>query len=108
MPIYEFRCKKCNEQIEVLQKLYDKQPTRCRKCGGRLEKLASASSIQFKGEGWYVTDYGQKKTKPEKESSSEKKESSSEKKESSSETPATTEKAKPKETSAKKTGSDAA
>jgi len=98
MPIYEFRCKKCNEQIEVLQKLYDKQPTRCRKCGGRLEKLASASSIQFKGEGWYVTDYGQKKTKPE----------TSEKKESSSETPATTEKAKPKETSPKKTGSDTA
>lgn len=60
MPIYEFRCKKCNDQIEVFQKLSDKQPTRCRKCGGRLEKLFSKTSIQFKGEGWYVTDYARK------------------------------------------------
>lgn len=60
MPIYEFRCKKCQNQIEVLQKLSDKPPTRCQKCGGRLEKLISTSAIQFKGEGWYVTDYARK------------------------------------------------
>ena len=35
----------------------DKPPVKCRKCGGRLEKLVSASAIQFKGSGWYVTDY---------------------------------------------------
>lgn len=66
MPIYEFRCKKCNDQIEVLQKFSDKSPTRCKKCGGRLEKLISSPAIQFKGEGWYVTDYARKGSVAEK------------------------------------------
>lgn len=57
MPIYEFECRKCNSHTEVFQKMSDKLPTKCRKCGGRLEKLFSASAIQFKGSGWYVTDY---------------------------------------------------
>jgi putative FmdB family regulatory protein len=60
MPIYEFRCKKCNNQIEVFQKLSDKPPTKCKKCGGRMEKIASATAFHFKGEGWYVTDYARK------------------------------------------------
>ena len=66
MPIYEFRCKKCNNQIEVIQKFSDKPPTRCKECGGRLEKLISSSAIQFKGEGWYVTDYARKGSVGEK------------------------------------------
>ena len=57
MPIYEFECKKCKAHSEVFQKLNDKPPTKCRKCGGRLERLMSAPAIQFKGSGWYVTDY---------------------------------------------------
>ena len=57
MPIYEFECRKCKSRLEVLQKMSDKPPTKCKKCGGRLEKLVSASAIQFKGSGWYVTDY---------------------------------------------------
>lgn len=57
MPIYEFECKKCKDRLEVFQKMSDKPPVKCRKCGGRLEKLVSASAIQFKGSGWYVTDY---------------------------------------------------
>lgn len=57
MPIYEYECKKCKAHIEVFQKIADKPPVKCRKCGGRLEKLFSASAIQFKGSGWYVTDY---------------------------------------------------
>jgi putative FmdB family regulatory protein len=57
MPIYEFECQKCKAHIEVYQKMKDKPPVKCRKCGGRLEKLVSASAIQFKGSGWYVTDY---------------------------------------------------
>ena len=57
MPNYEFECKKCKARLEVFQKLNDKQPTKCRECGGRLEKMVSASAIQFKGSGWYVTDY---------------------------------------------------
>jgi len=66
MPIYEFRCKKCNNEIEVFQKLSDKPPTRCKKCGGRLEKMISATAFQFKGEGWYVTDYARKGSVAEK------------------------------------------
>src|SRR4030095_13596994 len=57
MPIYEFECRKCNAKLEVFQKMNDKPPVKCKKCGGRLEKLVSASAIQFKGSGWYVTDY---------------------------------------------------
>jgi putative FmdB family regulatory protein len=57
MPIYEFECQKCKAHTEVFQKMSDKSPTKCEKCGGRLEKQISASAIQFKGSGWYVTDY---------------------------------------------------
>jgi putative FmdB family regulatory protein len=57
MPIYEFECKKCKARLEVFQKMSDKPPVKCRQCGGRLERLQSAPAIQFKGSGWYVTDY---------------------------------------------------
>ena len=57
MPIYEFECRKCKAKLEVFQKMNDKPPVKCKVCGGRLEKLVSASAIQFKGSGWYVTDY---------------------------------------------------
>jgi putative FmdB family regulatory protein len=64
MPIYEYECRKCQAHIEVFQKFSDKPIAKCRKCGGRLEKLLSASAIRFKGSGWYVTDYsdGRKKS----------------------------------------------
>jgi len=97
MPIYEFRCKKCNAHIEVFQKLSDKPPTRCRKCGGRLEKQFSRTAVQFKGEGWYVTDYARKGSVAEKV----------DKELASPEPTATTEKTKPK-TTTPKTGSDKA
>src|ERR1700681_4756032 len=97
MPIYEFRCKKCNDQIEVFQKLSDKPPTRCRKCGGRMEKQFSRTSVQFKGKGWYVTDYGRKGGVAEKVE-----------KELSTPEPANSDKdkSKTKKTTAKKPGSD--
>jgi len=60
MPIYEFECRKCKAHLEVYQKMNDKPPTKCRNCGGRLERLQSAPAIQFKGSGWYVTDYAGK------------------------------------------------
>ena len=60
MPIYEYACKKCGGRVEILQKLSDKPLTKCGKCGGRLEKQWSTSGIQFKGSGWYVTDYARK------------------------------------------------
>jgi putative FmdB family regulatory protein len=70
MPIYEYECRKCKAHSEVFQKMNDKPPVKCGKCGGRLEKLMSASAIQFKGSGWYVTDYagGQKKAAEKAES----------------------------------------
>jgi putative FmdB family regulatory protein len=79
MPIYEYECRKCKAHIEVFQKVTDKPPAKCRKCGGRLEKLVSAPAIQFKGSGWYVTDYADKskksagKSEGESSSSEEKK-----------------------------------
>jgi putative FmdB family regulatory protein len=88
MPIYEYQCKKCKAHIELFQKVSDKPPTKCRKCGGRLEKLFSAPAIQFKGSGWYVTDYAGKATKGEKsesESSSDEKKIDSKAKDSSPE-----------------------
>ncbi|MEP6718410.1 MAG: zinc ribbon domain-containing protein [bacterium] len=71
MPIYEFECTKCKAHTEVFQKMNDKQPTKCRKCGGRLERLVSASAIQFKGSGFYLTDYGRSGQKDSEKKESE-------------------------------------
>ena len=61
MPIYEYSCKKCGAHMEVMQKISDKPLARHAKCGGKLEKEWSRTGFQFKGTGWYVTDYaGQK------------------------------------------------
>lgn len=57
MPLYEYQCKKCGRRIEKIQKFSDSPLTTCEECGGKLERLLSSSSIQFKGSGWYVTDY---------------------------------------------------
>ena len=56
MPIYEFKCKKCDKIKEVLVLGSDKEPKKC-ECGGELEKLVSHSSFHLKGTGWYQTDY---------------------------------------------------
>jgi putative FmdB family regulatory protein len=60
MPIYEYSCKKCGKTIEVIQKFSDPDLRKHEKCGGALTKLISASGFQFKGTGWYVTDYAKK------------------------------------------------
>ena len=60
MPLYEYACDRCGETIEVLQRFSDPPLETCTSCGGTLEKLISAPSIQFKGSGWYVTDYARK------------------------------------------------
>jgi len=57
MPIYEYKCTKCNEQFEVMQKMSDDPLTECTKCGGELKKLITGTSFVLKGGGWYVTDY---------------------------------------------------
>lgn len=57
MPIYEYKCKDCDNHFEIMQKVSDAPPEKCEKCGGALEKQWSLSGFQFKGGGWYKTDY---------------------------------------------------
>jgi len=64
MPIYEYQCTKCREVCEVLQKAKDKPPEKCPKCGGPVIKITSSPAIQFKGSGWYITDYAKKSSVP--------------------------------------------
>ena len=79
MPIDEYECRKCGAHVEAFQKVSDKPLTKCLKCGGKLEKKISAPAIQFKGSGWYVTDYAGKTTKNEKSESESTTDSKSEK-----------------------------
>ena len=57
MPIYEYQCESCEQRTEAIQGLDEPRLTLCPHCGGPLVKLMSAPSFQFKGTGWYVTDY---------------------------------------------------
>lgn len=60
MPIYEYQCQACEERLEAIQAMSDPPLTTCTECGGELKKLMSAPAFQFKGSGWYVTDYARK------------------------------------------------
>ena len=60
MPIYEYKCQSCGNHLEAMQKISDAPLTECPKCGGKLEKQWSRTGFQFKGTGWYVTDYAGK------------------------------------------------
>ncbi|MCX7973065.1 MAG: zinc ribbon domain-containing protein [Candidatus Aminicenantes bacterium] len=60
MPLYEYRCEDCDSLFEVLQRLNEDPLKICPKCGGQLKKLISQSAIQFKGSGWYITDYARR------------------------------------------------
>jgi putative FmdB family regulatory protein len=57
VPLYEYRCKKCQHTFEKIQQFSDAPVKKCPKCGGPVEQLLSAPALQFKGSGWYVTDY---------------------------------------------------
>jgi putative FmdB family regulatory protein len=58
MPLYDYKCQLCGETFEVRQKFSDELLKVHEGCGGELERLISAPALQFKGTGWYVTDYG--------------------------------------------------
>jgi len=83
MPLYEYECKKCHHRFERIQKFSDKHVKKCPECGGPIEQMVSAPAVQFKGSGWYVTDYpkkssgggssGESKSKSESDSKSESK-----------------------------------
>jgi putative FmdB family regulatory protein len=60
MPNYEYLCTKCGHRFEQIRKFSDKQLRKCPECGGLIEQVISAPAVQFKGSGWYVTDYQKK------------------------------------------------
>jgi putative FmdB family regulatory protein len=108
MPIYEYECAKCGETIEVIQKMSDKPLKKHAGCGGALTKLVSAAGFQFKGTGWYVTDYARKGSgdrteigKDDKIDSKESKDTSGNGNKESSGTKAGTEKTSKKDSSPK-------
>jgi putative FmdB family regulatory protein len=60
MPLYEYECDSCGHRFEVIQKFSDALADKCPKCGSTVHKLFSSPAIQFKGSGWYITDYAKK------------------------------------------------
>jgi putative FmdB family regulatory protein len=70
MPLYEYECSACGHHFEVIRKFSDPPEEKCPKCGGVVRKLQSAPAFQFKGTGWYVTDYA-KSGQPEGKASTE-------------------------------------
>ncbi len=69
LPLYEYECTQCGQRIEKIRKFSDPPLTKCANCGGSLKQLVSSSAIQFKGSGWYVTDYARKSSTPAASSS---------------------------------------
>ncbi len=61
MPLYEYQCEVCHRRFEVIRKFSDPELQECTLCGkGPVQRLISSPAIQFKGSGWYITDYAQK------------------------------------------------
>lgn len=91
MPLYEYQCAKCGEVFELLQKFSDEPLHEHPGCGGLVKKLLTAAALQFKGTGWYVTDYGKNggsggKEKSKSDSAESKKSEKSEKTDTSKST----------------------
>ncbi len=84
MPIYEYQCKECSDRHEIIQKLSDAPLAHCPKCGGEMKKLISSPAIQFKGSGFYKTDYASSSSGAVSKSSDSKSETKSESKSESS------------------------
>ncbi|MEP6994965.1 MAG: FmdB family zinc ribbon protein [Acidobacteriota bacterium] len=113
MPIYEYVCEKCGKKTEVIQSFKHAPPKGCPHCGGKLKKAFSAPAIQFKGSGFYITDYAGKRSEGGKKDSGEKgdggeKAEKAEKSEASekSDKPAKTEKAEKSDKADKSEKSD--
>tara|TARA_B100000745_G_C19924035_1_gene310778 strand:- start:64 stop:411 length:348 start_codon:yes stop_codon:yes gene_type:complete len=60
MPLYEYQCERCSHRFEQIQRFSDPPVACCPECDGAVRKLVSSPAIQFKGTGWYVTDYARK------------------------------------------------
>ncbi len=83
MPLYEYRCEKCGKVFEIIQKFSDAPLEVHEECGGKVERLLSTPALQFKGTGWYITDYARGSSSSSKPSESKE---SKESKPASSET----------------------
>ncbi len=80
MPIYEYECLKCGNHLEVMQKMSDAALIKCPQCkANKLEKIFSQTAFQFKGSGWYVTDYSNKGKSEDKKTDKAEKDDKSEK-----------------------------
>lgn len=85
MPIYEYKCNSCGKTFEKMEKFSDAPLTTHDECGGAVERLISAPALQFKGTGWYITDYAKSNgTSPAKNGAESKKDSASDSKSESS------------------------
>jgi putative FmdB family regulatory protein len=91
MPIYEYKCKKCHHRFERIQKFSDPHVKKCPDCGGPVEQVVTAPTVQFKGSGWYVTDYAKRPgTTASSSTNGESSDSSSKKDEKKESKPAST------------------
>ena len=85
MPLYEYECKKCHHRFERIQKFSDPHVKKCPNCKGPVEQVVSAPAVQFKGSGWYVTDYPKKSAGSSSSSNGESGSKKEDKKESKTE-----------------------
>jgi putative FmdB family regulatory protein len=108
LPLYEYRCLKCDRHTDKIENVNGPHLKKCPHCGGKVESVITAPAIQFKGSGWYVNDYGKKtsggdSSKSEKNEKSEKAEKSEKSEKSDKSEKSETKSSASKET--KKTGS---
>jgi putative FmdB family regulatory protein len=103
MPLYEYECKKCGHRFEKIQKFSDRMVKKCPECGGQVEQMISAPAVQFKGSGWYVTDYANKSTSKESPGGGDS--GSKDKKDEKSKSDTSAKESSPKESSPKESSS---
>ena len=100
VPLYEYECRKCGRKTERIEKVSGPHLSKCPHCGGQVEQLLAAPAIQFKGSGWYVTDYAGKGGSSAAEATAEK--SAGETKEATTKDPTAKETASKEKKPAKK------
>jgi putative FmdB family regulatory protein len=101
MPLYEYECKQCGHRFEKIQLYSDKMVKKCPECGGQVEQMISAPAVQFKGSGWYVTDYAKKSSSPGSSASGD----SKDKKDDKSKSDSSSKESSSKESSSKESSS---